>query len=95
MGYPLVHIANSTGHYVSGEVKYASIFCSNDDYHIDANSDWKAKSRGICLLTEISATVDEDGKKVRATPYTSTGTSYSQYAVIKLHDGYAVTRVVN
>lgn len=95
MSYPLVHIANSTGHYVSGTVHYASAFCSNDDYHIDANAAWEATSRGVCLVTEISAEVDEDGTKVRATPYTSSGTSYSQYAVIKIHDGYAVTRVVN
>lgn len=95
MAYPLVHISNSTGHYVSGKVFYASVFCSDDDYHIDANSEWTASSRGVCLLTEISAEVDEDGKKVRATPYTSTGTSYSQFAVIRIHDGYAVTRVTD
>jgi hypothetical protein len=91
MPYPLVHISNSTVHYVSGIVYYAG--CRNDDYHMDANSEWTAKSRGVCLLTEISAEVDEDGKKVRATPYTSSGTSYSQFAVIKIHDGYAVTRI--
>lgn len=95
MGYPHVHIANSTGHYVSGTVHYASAFCSNDDYQIDPDSDWTASSRGVCLLTEVDAEVLVDGNKIRATPYTSSGTSYSQFAVIQIHGGYAVTRVVN
>ncbi len=95
MAYPKVHISNSTQHFVKGEVKYASAFCSNDDYTADPNKGWTASSRGVCLLTEITATVIVDGNDVKATSYTSSGTSYSQFAVIKIHEGYAVTRVVD
>ena len=56
--------------------------------------DWTAKSRGVCLLTEITATVQlKTGYTEVATPYQSAGTSYSQFYVIKnfLTGGYEVT----
>ena len=73
-----------------------SIFCSNDDYTVTPNTQWKASSRGVCLLTKISATLKTPTGDIAATPYTSSGTSYSNFAVIQTGaNEFAVTRVVS
>jgi len=76
--YDLVHIVNRTPDcpMVSGKVSYK--LCKADHYVMD--KDWTAKSRGVCLLTEITATVQlKTGYTEVATPYQSAGTSYSQF----------------
>jgi len=95
MGYPLVHIVNSTAFAGSGKVYYASAFCSNDDYSVAANGgQWTASGRGVCLVTEVSATLYVNGTPVNASSYTSSGTSYSQFAIIQTSPTtFAVTRV--
>lgn len=96
MSYPLVRITNSTNYLVTGKVSYMSIFCSDDEYSVAANSTWEASSRGVCLLQNISAVVVTPNGEVFATPYSSSGTSYSQFAVIQTGtDSFAVTRIVN
>jgi hypothetical protein len=98
MAYPKVNIVNSTGYSVSGTVSYLSAFCSNDNYGMGPNKSWTASSRGVCLVTEISADVATPGGSVSATPYTSSGTSYSQFAVIQTNDNplaFEVTRRVS
>jgi hypothetical protein len=96
MSYPLVHISNSTPYAVAGKVSYASAFCSDDDYTINPSpGTWTAKSRGVCLVTEISAKLLVNGSWVNASSYTSSGTSYSQFAIIQTGNTYAVTRVVS
>lgn len=94
--YPLVKITNSTAYVVEGEVKYCSVFCSNDNYIVAAGTSWEAKSRGVCLVKEITATVNVNGNKIKAESYESSGTSYSQFAVVNMGDNkFSVTRVVN
>lgn len=94
MAYPLAHIINSTAFAASGTVHYASAFCSNDNFSIAAHGQWTASSRGVCLITEISVTVYVNGSPVNATPYTSSGTSYSQFAVVQTGpNSFAVTRM--
>ncbi len=98
MAYPKVNIVNSTGYSVSGTVSYASAFCSNDNYGMGPYQPWTASSRGTCLVTEISANVTTPGGTVEATPYTSSGTSYSQFAVLQTSDSplaFEVTRRVS
>jgi len=98
MAYPPVNIVNSTGYSVSGTVTYASAFCSNDNYGMGPNKSWTASGRGVCLVTEISANVSTPGGTVEATPYTSSGTSYSQFAVLQTSDNplaFEVTRRVS
>lgn len=96
MSYPLVEIYNSTNFVVSGKVDYASIFCSDDNYTVSPLTTWKASSRGVCLLTKITATVKTPNGDIVATPYESSGTSYSQFAIIqKSPTVFAVTRIVN
>jgi len=96
MSYPLVKIVNSTPYAVDGKVVYCSAFCSDDDYQIDSFSSWEAESRGVCLVKKVSASISKDGKHFQAKEYTSSGTSYSQFAIIQLgEEEFAVTRIVN
>ncbi|WP_395058843.1 hypothetical protein [Flavobacterium sp.] len=93
MSYPDVNIQNSCGFTAAGTISYAA--CSSDNYNL-GNGSGQSFSRGVCLVTEITATVSLPTGNVNATPYSSSGTSYSQYAVIQSKPGeYAVTRVVN
>jgi hypothetical protein len=98
MAYPNVNIVNSTSYSVSGSVEYASAFCANDNYGMGPNQPWTASGRGVCLVTKITANVQAPGGTVSATPYTSSGTSYSQFAVIQTNDNpfaFDVTRRVS
>ena len=82
--YPKATIENWSKLPVSGEVHYAGdgLFCRADSYSLKKRGDvWTAKSRGGCLLTEITATIKRNGKDVRCTPYTSSGTSYSKFFI--------------
>jgi hypothetical protein len=93
MSYDKVSIANSTGYSISGKVSYRSAFCSNDDYSVGNGKTWTASSRGICLLTKITATVDTPNGNVDAKSYTSAGTTYARFAVVAADGGYEVTRL--
>jgi hypothetical protein len=97
MGYPDVNVLNSTKYPVTGGVTYESIFCSNDTFNIPAGpgTSW-SNSRGVCLIDSVYAVVQYNGTSVQATPYSSSGTSYSQFAIIDQGDGhFAVTRVIS
>ena len=95
MAYPKVHIANSTNFTAKGTVEYDSAFCGNDDYTAKPHKTWKANSRGICLLTKITATLSTPNGNIQAKAYTSSGTSYSQFAIVQTGDHkFAVTRLV-
>jgi len=95
MAYPDVHVKNSTPYQViNGKVNYASAFCSDDRFQISPNGDWSNR-RGVCLITQVYATVVYNGREVRATPYSSSGTSYSEYAILETSPGaFAITRMV-
>jgi hypothetical protein len=82
MSYPDVQITDSTSFNASGKVSYRSAFCSNDNYSVTPNTTW-SNGRGVCLITEISAVVQTSNGNIEATPYTSSGTSYSQFAIIQ------------
>jgi hypothetical protein len=95
MSYPDVEITNSTNFIADGTVHYMSIFCSNDDYEVTPNTTWTAGSRGSCLVTEIDAVVHTPNGDIQASSYTSSGTSYSQFAVIQTGaNSFEVTRRV-
>ncbi|MCX6405531.1 MAG: hypothetical protein NTV28_01285 [Propionibacteriales bacterium] len=94
MSYDKVTIHNSTPYNASGTVEYASIFCRNDDYNVTTNTTWEASSRGVCLLTGITATLVTPSGPVTADAYDSAGTTYSRFAVISTGDNtFAVTRI--
>ena len=93
--YPLVSIVNSTPFIADGDVEYMSLFCSNDHYTVTPTTTWIAKSRGVCLVTKITATVKTPSGNIKATSYTSSGTSYSQFAILQTGENqFEVTRRV-
>jgi hypothetical protein len=93
--YPPVSIANSTSYFAWGDVDYKSAFCSDDKYAVTPNTTWRAGSRGVCLLTRISATVRTPQGDIVAKPYESSGTSYSEFAIIQTGaNSFEVTRRV-
>merc|ERR1712194_188533 len=81
LSYPDVHVTDSTAYNVWGTVEYSSLFCSDDDYSATPDTTW-SNGRGVCLITEITATVRTPEGDIKATSYTSSGTSYSKFAVI-------------
>jgi hypothetical protein len=94
-GYPEVTIHNSTNFICFGQVDYKSVFCSDDRYAVTPNTTWKANGRGICLLTKITAVVRTPNGDVVAKPYESTGTSFSEFAIIQTGpNSFEVTRRV-
>ena len=97
MGYPLVRITNSTNYFAYGKIVYRSTWCSDDYYTVFPHTSWEAKRRGACLVTRIWAGLRDTpaGDNREATPYTSSGTSYSQFEIIQTSDNplaFAVVR---
>ncbi|WP_339279119.1 23S rRNA (pseudouridine(1915)-N(3))-methyltransferase RlmH [Paenibacillus sp. FSL W8-1187] len=77
-------------------LKRASIFCSDDLYSVQRDETWRASGRGVCLLTRITATVRTPSGNIAAEPYTSSGTSYSRFAIIQVGENrFQVTRIVS
>ena len=96
MSFELVSITNSTEFIATGHVKYVSGFCADDKYDVTPNTTWKASGRGLCLLSEISAVVKTPNGNIVATPYTSPGTTYSQFAIVQTGPtSFTVTRLVS
>jgi hypothetical protein len=94
-GYPDVVIVNSTQFRAFGRVEYLSAFCRNDDYSVSPAPGTWSNSRGVCLITRITATVVTPSGNIAATPYESSGTSYSQFAIIQTGPNqFEVTRRV-
>ncbi|ANY66048.1 hypothetical protein BBD42_05935 [Paenibacillus sp. BIHB 4019] len=95
-GYDPVQITNSTSFNAFGKVEYASIFCSDDNYAVQRDETWRASGRGVCLVTRITATVRTPSGDIQAEPYTSSGTSFSRFAIIQVGvNRFQVTRVVS
>ena len=92
-GYPFVTVANSTQFHVSGRVEFA--VCLQSTYVANAGQKWTDDERGLCLVTKVTATVATADGNVTAKPYTSTGTSFSNFAVIYRDGNYEVTRIIN
>jgi hypothetical protein len=82
--YEKVLVVNATNCNISGTVTYRSAFCKDDNYQANAKANWRASSRGGCLVTEVTATVTTPSGIVQAAPYQSIGTAYSQFAVIPI-----------
>ena len=92
-GYPLVTIINSTSHQAKGRVAYPG--CHDDDWTALPWDTWKATSRGLSLVSKITAPVNVDGRWIDAQPYDSSGTSYSRYVLIQTSsNSFEVTRRV-
>jgi hypothetical protein len=92
--YELVQVVNSTNYPARGKVEYLTKLCSDDEYTVNPFSTWTANHRGVCLVTKISALLAAPSGPIEATPYTSSGTGYSQFAVIQWgSNSFRVTRI--
>lgn len=94
--YPPIKLTNSTPYLAaSGTVRYLSWACRDDDYqNLQSGHTWTGPGRGTCLLTEITAIVRTPGGDVYAEPYQSSGTSYSNFAIIQIGENkFKVTRI--
>ena len=90
--YPDIAVINSTQYFISGRVSFRT--CYGRNFHIGIDKTWTGSGRGICLIREINATVHTDNGDIIAKPYTSIGTSYSQFSVIHRDGNYHVVRIV-
>ncbi len=85
--YPKVNIKNSTAYSISGKVLYKSGVCKNDNYGMGPWKEWTASSRGVCLVSKITADVSTPKGTKAAKAYTSSvGTSFSQFVIIQTKD---------
>ena len=63
---------------------------------VTPNTIWIATSRGLCLVTKITATVKIPSGNIESTPYSSDGTAFSQFAIIQTGEiQFEVTRRVS
>ena len=90
--YPDIVVINSTQYFISGRVNFRT--CYGRNFHIGTDKTWTGSGRGICLIREINATVHTDNGNIDAKPYTSIGTSYSQFSIIYRDGNYHVVRIV-
>ena len=92
--YPNVNVRNNTPYRVEGRVTYVG--CKDDSYGVDKGGLWTAKNRGFlswCLVTGVTADVEEPSGTVNADSYGSSGTGYSKFQVVKKDTGgYKVNR---
>lgn len=88
-----VHLYNSTDLYMSSTVNYLA--CRPDNAMMDPFSQWEATSRrGYCLVNYIETQGSRDGQHydVEVAPYQSSGTKYSQFALILDGGNYKTIR---
>jgi len=80
-GYLNVFFTNNTNNKVDVEVNYyGGASCTKDKFSVAAGATGSpTTNRGLCLITSISAS--------GATSYTSSGTTYSRFALIKHNNG--------
>lgn len=90
--YPDVRIDFSVpGWSATGRTIYAA--CRQGQFDITYGN-YHVEWRGECLLTEIQADVHGDGKTIRARPYKSSGTGYSQFEIVREDgDDFCIRRV--
>jgi hypothetical protein len=94
--YPPVKLTNSTPYLASsGTVRYLSWSCTNDNYaNLQSGHIWTGPPRGICLISEITGIVRTPSGDVVAEPYESSGTSYSNFAIIQIGENkFKITRI--
>jgi len=79
MSYPSVFLSNHTGYPVTGRVVYR--WCRDDDYSVAPKSYWQGPPRGLCLITQVTATVKLPNRNVEAAAFTSGGSGMGNFYV--------------
>lgn len=89
--YPDVRIDNLvSGWKVKGRTSYAG--CSSGNFELEFGESF-SEYRGACLLTYITAILLKEDEYIRADPYWSSGTAYSQFEIVQQGSRYCVRRV--
>lgn len=93
--YPYAKVTNNTPFEAHGTVHYAGWTCKNDNYKVKPGKRWKARSRGVCLITKITAALSgkptHRGPKIKGVKtYTSSGTSYGNFFIKPAGNQYRV-----
>jgi hypothetical protein len=94
--YPPIQITNLTKNLVrGGDVIYS--VCRDDNYKdLKPGETWTGPARGGCLLTKITGLVDTPNGDVWATPYKSSGTSFSEFFIIERRPNeFVITRITS
>lgn len=95
-------VVNSSGYNaINLELCTLTRICDNHDLpNLNADDAWNTATNGkACHLTAVGATLIVNGKEVLATPFTSSGTLYTNYAIIRNSDAshkepsFMVTRI--
>jgi hypothetical protein len=94
--YPLATIHNNTEFAARGTIFYASAFCSNDQFVVRSHHSWRARHRGSCLISKITAVLMGRGtpgaKRKPVVTYSSSpvATSYSVFQIQPTASGYRI-----
>lgn len=90
--YPDLRVDNRvSGWKANGRATYAA--CRTGDFELYFGETF-TEFRGGCLLTDVEATLFKDGRSVRARPYYSSGTAYSQYEIVdEGNENFCIRRV--
>lgn len=98
MGYPSVHVTNSTGFSVSVDIDMIACSDASDSNLANGGTFVAPGKRGACLLKRVGAAwITGQPSHGIIQPYESSGTSYSKFTIAKASSprySYAVTRVV-
>ncbi len=88
--YPLAQVANYTKYHAKGRVHYMSALCEDDDFSMAPAKEvknemrasvWSARSRGVCLIDKITASLHGGHAPPKVIPYDSSGTSYGNFMI--------------
>lgn len=95
MHYSPAAIHNSTKHRCDGRIHYNN--GDQEQFTAIAWDSWTSQGeRGLSLINRIEAKVIlDDGISVDADAYTSSGSGYSEFAMIKKKGDFIITRIVS
>lgn len=90
--YPDLRVDNRVaGWKANGRATYAA--CRTGDFELYFGETF-TEFRGGCLLTDVEATLFKGDRSIRARPYSSSGTAFSQFEIVdEGNDNFCIRRV--
>lgn len=90
--YPAVRVDQTVAGWTAN-VRTSYAMCHSGDFKLNYG-EFHVEPRGYCLLTHVAARMFNGNKSISALPYTSTGTSYSHFEIVKGGPrGFCVRRI--
>lgn len=85
--YPNTLVFNRVENFTAyGEVVY--MLCRSGHFQNLKFGEYFTESRGICLITEVKATLISGDKEIHASSYQSSGTSYADFEIVRWRNVY-------